>query len=245
MNPTALAAAAAAAVVGLLLMLLAFLYHEGDKKTLRIGEQGADLRAAQVVEEYREKLDKLTAEYAEKLDIVRRQDANEIGDLRAQNNEWKLDAAKRAREDPFDFGDSLHRFFVGSMCRIAAGLDAEGRAACNNIAADAYTPGVALTVTVTPELAEDWAYRCELWRDAGALPRDSEELDAFIKQFEITTDDRDLCNWSITGFTPNGAGIVKDWWISVEYSLLELRRWGVGVEDHVDRLNNLGTDDGS
>lgn len=237
MSPTAMLAAAAAAVTGLLMLLVAFLYHEGDKKTLRIGEQGADLRAAEVVEEYRDKMDKLTAEYAEKLDKTRRQDATEIGDLRAQANEWKLDAAKRAREDPFSFGDSLHNFFVGSMCRIAAGLDAEARAACNSIASDAYTPGVSLAVTVTPELAEHWAYRCELRRDSVSI-KDEEARTEFDELHKVTDADADFCHWSITGFTPAGAGIIKDWWLSTEYHILELTRWVHGTKEQVGKIND-------
>lgn len=112
----------------------------------------------------------------------------------SENNVLRLNAERRAEESPLDFGDDIALDLYRISCRVQSGSDHNQRAACDNLVPEADTP--ALTLTVTPELAERWEELCDDGRE-------------------------DFCRWSITGFIPQGAYNILSWLEQVDRYALQ------------------------
>jgi len=117
--------------------------------------------------------------------------ARQLGKKISEINQLRLTADKMAKLDPMGFGDDYHVRLARVMCRIQAGTNRDDRATCNNAPDEAYLSDIAFTITVTAETAEVWSELC----DDGQ---------------------RDFCDWSLTGRTPQGALTELSWLEAVD-----------------------------
>lgn len=213
-----------------------FLYSANEDKAEKIGTYETTIQNYQRADELRKIVNDIGVLHRQELEKVNARHAKEQGHAQAQINMAQLDASKRAKADPTKFGDDLSVAIARIMCRMGES-DGGAREQCDSAPAEAFTSQFALALTVTPELAADWSYRCELWRDYKSI-KDPTEREAFKELFKVTPDDADFCEWSITGFTEVGVGIVKGWLVSVEGKDREKSAWIDNTIRHVDAVNN-------
>lgn len=194
-------------VVALLVILLGFV----DWQRTRAIEGRAEARIAAAAEksarEYVEKTAELSQDFNDKLAEKDREHTRQLGNREAEINQLRLTADRLARVDPLGFGDDYHVRLARVMCRIQAGTDHNSREACDNASAEAYLANVAFTLTVTSDNAEIWREQCE-------------------------DGNRDFCEWSLTGFTPQAALTLLTYMERVDAYALE-------QGEHIDGLHDL------
>jgi hypothetical protein len=131
----------------------------------------------------------------------------------AQIDIWRIRAEKLAQANPEKFGDDFHDRLARLMCMAEAGNNREARQTCRNAPAEAFDPGFSLTVTVTQDNAEIWQEQCDDGR-------------------------AEFCEWSITGFTPQGMGLFENWLVRFEGYAVILSDFADGLLAIIDKLTN-------
>lgn len=195
------------------LMLMAavgFLWKSNEQKAAELGILRASLSGAEATIAFKDRL----AIYSQtQADALAARDAANHRAMEALTNErdrLRVTVERRALEDPYDFGDGFEFELARLFCLFEAGSDRGARKACNLHSAEAYEPEIALTLTVTPQLAERWAEACASGQERS----------------------EDFCRWSITGFTAQGG-------ITILNHLERLADFTLALEDRADVLEAM------
>jgi len=203
MNPTAMMGGVVV-VMGIALYFLFGAYT--NQVELRVTAQIAAASAKAEVE-YQAELDRKEQAFHDQLNAERQANVKAQNLHIAEINQYRQKAERLAQVDPLGFGDDYHVRLARVMCRIEAGTDHSKVEACNNAPAEAYLSDLAFTLTVTAGNAEIWAEQCE-------------------------DGNRDFCDWSITGFTPQAALTLLSWLEQVDGYARE-------QGDHINTLHGL------
>lgn len=194
----------------MLLAALGFLWKANEQKAAELGTLRASLAGAEATIAFNDRL----AIYSQtQADALAARDAANQRAMEALTNErdrLRVTVERRALEDPYDFGDGFEFELARLFCLFEAASDRGARKTCNLHSPEAYAPEVALTLTVTPELAERWAEAC------------------------IAGEERseDFCRWSITGFTAQGG-------ITILNHLERLAAFTLALEDRATVLEAM------
>lgn len=156
---------------------------------------------------YQADLDRKEQEFHNKLNGEREANAKALAANKAEINRYRLQAERLSRVDPLAFGDDYHVRLARVMCRIEAGTDLSKVETCNSAPAETFLAGVAFTVTVTADNAEIWQEQCE-------------------------DGNREFCDWSLTGMTPQAALTLLSW-------LEEVSGYAKEQGDHINTLHEL------
>jgi len=182
MNPSAMMAAVAG-VMGLAIFLL-FKAYTGQVELRVTAELAAASSKAEV--QYQADLDRAEQTFHDKLNEERQTNEKDRNSHIAEINKYRQLAEKLSRTDPISFGDDYHVRLARIMCRIEAGTDLYKVETCNSAATETFLTDIAFTLTVTAENAEVWREQCE-------------------------DGNREFCDWSLTGMTPQAALTLLSW----------------------------------
>ncbi len=202
-------------VVLMLLSAVGFLWKANERKAEELGIVNAALAGAEATIAYKDKTAADAQAFADKLAVLRAISTREMEGVTNERDRYRATAEKRALADPYDFGDGFEIERARLFCLLEAGADRAARKACDLHSSEDYHPDLALTLTVTPDLAERWAEECEAARDAG----EGEEGSGF-------------CRWAITGFTVQGGYTVLN-------HLERIAGYALALEDRADTLEAM------
>lgn len=191
--------------------LLWWLDYDRSRQIERRVAAEVEAKTAQAQEQHVRDMAEMSQKHAQAFADQQAQNEKELGDRNAELEQWRIRAESLAQERPEVFGDDFHERLARIMCLAEAGNNRENRAACRDASAEAFNPGFSLAVTVTQENAEIWREQCEDGR-------------------------KEFCEWSITGFTPQGMGLFEGWLIRFESHVLSLSDWGDGLRGVIDGL---------
>ena len=194
-------------VPALLLVVCAFLFWSYTVQVEQRVEAEIAAKSAELSLQYAEDTAALSKEFNNQLAIERQTHERAVGEKISEINRLRQRVEKLARNNPKGFGDDFHVRLARIMCRIQAGTDTDTRETCDNAAPEAFGTDIAFTITVTPDTADIWREQCE-------------------------DGHRDFCNWSITGFTPQGALTLLSW-------LQQLDTFALDQSQHIDGLHDL------
>lgn len=194
-------------VVAILILLLGFVDWSRSNAIERAAAAEIAAASEKAARKYVEKTAALSQDFNEKLAEKDREHTRQLGNRETEINQLRLTADRLARVDPLGFGDDYHVRLARVMCRIQAGTDNNSRETCDNAPAEAYLADVAFTLTVTADNAEIWREQCE-------------------------DGNRDFCEWSLTGFTPQAALTLLTYMERVDAYALE-------QGEHIDGLHDL------
>ena len=199
--------AATMAVIGLMGFGLWYKDNQVQAQAEQIGAQIGVIEGQKAQIDYLMRAGRENRDFNERVENLNASFDRERQEARAEIERWRRSAERRALDVPKDFGDSVDIDLRLRMCLIENTGNAGGREACRDLAASAPPATIALTITVTSDEAERWRELC----DDG---------------------DKRFCDWSITGFTPQGLATFNTWltevdgWSQETYSqLIELRRF--------------------
>lgn len=163
-----------------LVLILGYVDWDRSRQIERAVTAKIEAEKQRMAREYSEETAALSQKHIDDLAEKDREHNRQLGERETEINQLRLRADKLAKVDPLGFGNDYHVRLARVMCRIEAGTDSGARQTCDNAPAEAYLSDVAFTITVTAETAEQWAELCE-------------------------EGNRDFCDWSLTGRTPQGA----------------------------------------
>lgn len=204
-------------VGAVLVAIVAFLYSQVQGLTEENATQAVSIMRFEEADKHRVEIQKINQQFNDKLEEITNEVVRQSGVRQAEASMEGLDAEDRARHSPESFGDGVHDRLARIMCRMEAGTNTGRRQDCDRAPPDTFLTDFALTNTVTPDNSTRWFERCELW---GQWLDDKSDTD-FKEEHGITEEDRALCDWSITGFTPRGADIFLSWLERVEVAFLQ------------------------
>lgn len=194
-----------AGAILILTLIVWFLWKANEHKAEEIGILGAALAGAEATIEYQKDTAITSQTHADTLAALGATAKRSMEGLINERNRLRATAEARALEKPLDYGDHFEFELARVFCLFQAGSDRGARRACDLYPSEAYHPDVAITVTVTPELAERWREICEA------------EEEGY----------KDFCRWSITGFTSDGGTTILN-------HLERLAEYALSMEDRAD-----------
>lgn len=197
MSPTAILGAAGAAIIGVMSLALYLLFGAYTASIEREAESRLAAAISEATLKHERELQRQIGELNDKHELERAQNEKAMGERIAEINMLRQKAERLAQVDPLGFGDDIHIRLARIMCRVEAGSDLAAVETCNSAPAETFLTDLAFTITVTAENAEIWREQCE----AG---------------------NRDFCDWSITGFTPQGTMTLLAWLEAVDRYLRDL-----------------------
>lgn len=200
-------------VVLMLLSAVGFLWKANERKAEELGIVNAALAGAEATIAYKDKTAADAQAFADRLAKLRASSTRDLEGVTNERDRYRATAEKRALADPYDFGDGFEFELARLFCLLEAGGDRAARKTCDLYPREDYHPDLALTLTVTPELAERWAEECDTARDGG------EEGSGF-------------CRWAITGFTVQGGYTVLN-------HLERVAAYALALEDRADTLEAM------
>lgn len=176
------------AVLGAMLGFLFWLYTGEVEKRVQ-----AEITAVsnQKALEYAKSTAEASQRHVDAIEVLKVEQRRTTEALNAELDQSRDMAAKLALSDPKTFGDDYHIKLGRIMCLIQAGPNILDRETCSNAPDSSYISNIALSLTVTAEQAEIWQELCE-------------------------DGQKDFCEWSITGFTPNTSITVLQWLYRVD-----------------------------
>jgi len=192
------------AVLGAMLAFLFWLYTGEVEK--RVQAEVAAVSTQKALE-YAKSTADLSQAHVDAIEALKTTQRKETGEINAKLDRYRDIAAKAAQANPTAFGDDYHIKLGRIMCLIQAGTNLLDRETCSNAPNQAYLADVALSLTVTAEQSEIWKELCE-------------------------ADQKDFCEWSITGFTPNTAITILQW-------LYRVDEYAKAQGDHIEGLHDL------
>lgn len=197
----------------MIVAIVGFLWLQNDLKSKQIGNLRGQVAGLNAEIEYQNRISKLNADHnAAQAEAVKR--INSERQIYEQKiNQMRLSASADALKDPFGFGDDMHKHYARVMCRIERATDPYAQPACDYFTTETTAPDIAHTITVTADIAERWRELCQ-------------------------DGQKDFCDWSITGFTPQGVLNHISWLNSIDAYVSATARWMGTVESMVDVLQS-------
>ncbi len=192
------------AVLGAMLAFLFWLYTGEVEK--RVQAEVAAVSTQKALE-YAKSTADLSQAHVNAIETLKGEQKRKTDANNAELDRYRDIAAKAAQVDPTAFGDDYHIKLGRIMCLIQAGTNILDRETCNNAPNEAYLSDIALSLTVTADQAEIWQELC----DDGQ---------------------KDFCEWSITGFTPNTSITLLQW-------LYRVDEYAKAQGDHIEGLHDL------
>ncbi len=197
----------------MLLSAVGFLWKANERKAEELGIVNAALAGAEATIAYKDKTAATSQAFADHLAELRASSTRKLEGVTNERDRYRATAEKRALADPYDFGDGFEFELARLFCLLEAGADRAARKACDLYSSEDYHPDLAITLTVTPGLAERWAEECEAAVESG------KEGSGF-------------CRWAITGFTVQGGYTVLN-------HLERIAAYALALEDRADTLEAM------
>ena len=164
--------------IGIMFMLLGLLFWRYENvNEQRLSAQVTAVTAMAELNGLKDNIataQKLNAEF----NIERAGHENDLGKATAEINKYRQQADALALADPKTFGDDYHMRITRIMCQFSAQGDYAAEQGCISTAAKTIAASVN-TITITPAIAETYQELCEEGQ-------------------------KDFCEWSLTGYTPQG-----------------------------------------
>lgn len=193
----------------MLLGAVGFLWKANEKKAEELGKVRAALTGAEATIRFKDETAALSQTHSDALARLESLSRRRMEEMINERDKRRTAAEQKALEAPLDYGDRFEFELARLFCLFEAGADRVARKACDLHPPEAYRPAIALTLTVTPELAERWHERC----------------------VEGGEGSEDFCRWAVTGFTTQGG-------ITILNHLERLAQYALALEDRADMLED-------